>query len=502
VILGEVHEVTAALGAALASEGYRVRQVVPGEAVRQVSADRYEANLSAADQLRQLHELLAGPDGSPVGGVLNFLGLGQPFARPGCDDEVAPWKLCEWTFNTVKELEEDLRASAQEGGGWFVNFTALDGKFGLDGAEAPALAAAGTLGITKTLGRENPRVRVKNIDADRSLEPHVLVSRLIQELIAGDDLVEVGLTRHGRWRLHLHRDPVQTAGWPLPVDADSVVLLTGGAYGVTAAAAKGLAVHKPRLILVGRSASPGPEDSQTRGLDAADLRKRLIELARARGERVVPAEIERTMNRLLKDREIRANLIACQAAGAKVEYHALDVRNAGAFGQLLDDVYQRFGRLDGVIHGAGIIEDMRIRDKTPESFAKVFRTKVNSALTLANKLRPDSLKFLVFFASVSGRFGNTGQVDYSAANEFLNKLACSLNRQWPGRVVSINWGPWDGGMISDELRRLYASAGFQLIPLDEGVAALLAEIGLPRRQSPEVVISCSVEQMSRWGVKV
>jgi NAD(P)-dependent dehydrogenase (short-subunit alcohol dehydrogenase family) len=198
---------------------------------------------------------------------------------------------------------------------------------------------------------------------------------------------------------------------------------------------------------------------------------------------------------VLKDRQIRANYAACQAAASAVEYHSLDVRDAAALGALVDDIYARHGRLDGVVHGAGIIEDKRICDKTPESFANVFRTKVDSALTLAAKLRPEGLKFLVFFSSVSGRFGNTGQVDYSAANEFLNKLADFLSRRWPTRVVAINWGPWDGGMVTDELRRMYATVGFDLIPIDVGVRFFLDETRNHADTSAEVVVSGSVEQM-------
>jgi NAD(P)-dependent dehydrogenase (short-subunit alcohol dehydrogenase family) len=276
----------------------------------------------------------------------------------------------------------------------------------------------------------------------------------------------------------------------LELDRESVILVTGGACGVTAEVACKLAsVAKPRLILVGRSPLPPAESPHTQGLDRAAMRKLFLDEARSRDKTILPVEIERSVNRLFKDREIRANLDACAAAGASVEYHALDVRDGDNFGHLIDELYERFGRIDGVIHGAGIIADRRIRDKTLPSFAEVFRTKVDSALTLARKLRSDSLKFLVFFGSVVGRFGNVGQVDYSAANEMLNKLADTLHRRWPGRVVCINWGPWQGGMVSEDLRRLYTAAGMELIETKAGVAACLAELGRKERRTAEVILS-------------
>jgi NAD(P)-dependent dehydrogenase (short-subunit alcohol dehydrogenase family) len=406
-----------------------------------------------------------------------------------------PMTLAAGTFNLVKEFVGDLQSSANEGGGWFINVTGLGGHFGLGEEKLSSIAAAGTLGITKTLRRECPRLRVKSIDVDPQLSADMMATRLLRELATDDDLVEVGLTRQGRWHPDLIEQPAHALP-PLALERDAVILVTGGAYGVTADIARALAAAaRPRLVLVGRSPLPAVESSQTEGLDRAELRRLFLAEARSQGGPVVPAEIERAVNRLLKDRQIRANLDACTASGATVEYRTLDVRDDERFAALIDELYERFGRIDGVVHGAGIIEDRRIADKTLDSFANVFRTKVDSALTLARKLRPEGLKFLAFFGSVSGRFGNAGQVDYSAANEVLNKLADQLHRRWPGRVVCLNWGPWDGGMISEELRRLYTAAGVELIPIDAGVAAFLAEIRRTERRSAEVVIACGVERM-------
>lgn len=485
-----------AIGAALVSEGFRVRHVVPGAQLRQASADRFEADLGNPRQVAELHVKLKGADDSLTGCVINLLGICPPFGHPGGEPENA-LRLSLWTFNLAREFENDLRDSAVAGGGCFYNVTGLGGQFGLgEDADEAALDGAGTLGIAKTLRREAPQLTVKTIDIDLSLEPHVLSTRLLDEFAADDELIEVGLTRKGRWKLDLVPAPVSSGNLSARIDAQAVVLVTGGAFGVTADTAIGLARETGcRLVLVGRSALPGEEPVTTRGLSAQDVRKRLIEQSRQSGERLTPADIEKRVARVLKDRQIRANYAACQAAASAVEYHSLDVRDAAALGALVDDIYARHGRLDGVVHGAGIIEDKRICDKTPESFANVFRTKVDSALTLAAKLRPEGLKFLVFFSSVSGRFGNTGQVDYSAANEFLNKLADFLSRRWPTRVVAINWGPWDGGMVTDELRRMYATVGFDLIPIDVGVRFFLDETRNHADTSAEVVVSGSVEQM-------
>src|SRR5882724_6907171 len=93
---------------------------------------------------------------------------------------------------------------------------------------------------------------------------------------------------------------------------------------------------------------------------------------RGRGETVTPALVERAYARLMGEREIRGNLAALRQLGAQVFYFPVDVRNPEAFGSFLDEIYSSFGRLDGVIHGAGVIEDKLVQDKTPESFDRVF----------------------------------------------------------------------------------------------------------------------------------
>jgi NAD(P)-dependent dehydrogenase (short-subunit alcohol dehydrogenase family) len=106
------------------------------------------------------------------------------------------------------------------------------------------------------------------------------------------------------------------------------------------------------------------------------------------------------------------------------------------------------------------------------------------------------LKYLVFFSSISGRFGNVGQADYSAANEYLSKLARKLDAEWPARVVAIGWGPWDGGMVSGELRRMYLSRGIQPIPPEAGADAMVNELRL-RKGPPEILLGCNIQQIAK-----
>jgi len=259
-----------------------------------------------------------------------------------------------------------------------------------------------------------------------------------------------------------------------------VFLVTGGARGVTAEIARQLAERcQPTLILAGASSLPsGPEPADTAGItETARLKAALMTRLRASSKTVKPAAVEAALQRLLKDREIVHTIESLRRTGARVEYHSVDVRQEDAFGELIDRIYREHGRLDVVIHGAGIIEDKLIRDKTPESFDRVVHTKADSAFLLTRKLRPESLRCLLFMSSITAAFGNRGQADYGAANGIMNGLATILSAQWPARVVAMNWGPWgQSGMVSEEVRQQFLSRGIQMIPLDGGAAAALREI--------------------------
>jgi len=178
-------------------------------------------------------------------------------------------------------------------------------------------------------------------------------------------------------------------------------------------------------------------------------------------------------------------------------YTQLDVRDAHRFGEYIGNVYRRYGRIDGVIHGAGVVEDKLVRDTTVESFTRVFETKVRSAVTLCKVLR-DDVSFVVFFSSVASVFGNRGQADYAAANDMLDKLAHTLQAGVQGRVLSVNWGPWAGkGMVSPELEREYARRGIGLIPLNDGVEQLLRELREGDRENVQIVMMCGNPEISR-----
>lgn len=260
------------------------------------------------------------------------------------------------------------------------------------------------------------------------------------------------------------------------LDAGSVVLLTGGTRGVTARIALALArTFRCHIELLGRTGPDADSDpGAEKAPDAATLRAALV----ASGMRV-PAEVEAETSRILAAREVRATLDGLAAAGAaSARHHTADVRDAAAVRAAVTDVRARHGRLDGVVHGAGVLEDGLMTGTDPASFGRVFATKVDGARALAGALDPGT-GFLAMFGSVAGVFGNRGQAAYAAANDALDTFAHSWAGRFRGRVVTVDWGPWAsaaGGMVTPELERAYARRGVPVLDPEPAVAAFLAEL--------------------------
>lgn len=357
---------------------------------------------------------------------------------------------------------------------------------------------AGMAGMLKSLIKERPGVRAQYVDLELTEAPDQLAAYLEAELTAANPLTEVSYFAGQRLQLAALAAPLPEASEALtaaslPLDQDSVILLTGGARGITAQLAVTLAGrYGCQLELVGRSPLPlAPEDSVTQ---AATDRKALRQLLIRQQPDLKPAEIEQRCAQILAAREIRQTFQRIEAAGGRVGYTALDVRDIDAFAAHIEALYQRHGRIDGVIHGAGVIEDKLLPQKTAESFQRVFDTKVRGALMLYKHLRED-VRFVVFFSSVASAFGNRGQIDYASANDVLDKIAHALRSRFQGRILSVNWGPWAGtGMVSAELEREYARQGIGLIPLDAGIDALLRELQSGTRSDSQVVFMCATPQ--------
>ncbi|BAZ32978.1 KR domain-containing protein [Cylindrospermum sp. NIES-4074] len=275
----------------------------------------------------------------------------------------------------------------------------------------------------------------------------------------------------------------------------SVFVVSGGAKGITAQCTIKLAQQQPcRFILLGRSELLAIEPDFARDcLEDAALKKRIMENLLAQGEKPTPMSVQKIFNQITSSREIKRTLAAIEEAGAKAEYISVDVTDTVALQQKLGAAVERLGAITGIIHGAGNLADKLIEKKTEQDFEKVYTAKVQGLENLLSCVNPQQLQHLVLFSSVTGFYGNIGQTDYAIANEILNKSAQLMKQYYPKtHVVAINWGGWDSGMVTPELKKAFAERGIDIIPVDVGTQMLVNELHPAYHETTQVVMGNAI----------
>jgi acyl transferase domain-containing protein/NAD(P)H-dependent flavin oxidoreductase YrpB (nitropropane dioxygenase family)/acyl carrier protein len=370
--------------------------------------------------------------------------------------------------------------------------------------------ADGLRGFFRTVSREYPEIIARVVEHDRDVALEDIAGALLAELSDVDRepvVLRTGAARHG---LRLEETSLgllgSTGAGPagdgaaeaaaMGLDRDSVVLLVGGAKGITARFATALAAaSRCRIELLGRTALPTTEEEPAiaAATSAGELRTALI----AGGMRV-PAEIERAIGKIESAREVRATIGRLGELGSQVRYHSVDMLDSEAVHRAVKEIHAEHGRLDGVVYAAGVIEDKLIAEKSVESFAHVYTTKVDGAQALldATDDLPAGPKFAVLFGSIAAALGNRGQIDYASANDALEQLGRRWSEVDGRRGLTVHWGPWaptgvNNGMVTPELMRSYAKRGIELIDPEEGTMSLLRELAWGTESDAAVVYSAS-----------
>ncbi|MGV9504825.1 SDR family oxidoreductase [Streptomyces tendae] len=371
-----------------------------------------------------------------------------------------------------------LAPRAAEGGGLFVTVQDTGGDFGL-GGHAPGRAwLGGTAGLARTAAKEWPDVQVRVLDCERGgRNDEEVADAIVCELLEGGADMEVGLRADGtRALLRMVPGPLTPGGAPR-IGENSVIVATGGARGVTAAALLDLAAtHRPRIVLLGRTEAAAEPAGLASATDERALTRLLAERA-GDAEGSSPARIAEEARRILAAREVRATLAGLEAAGSPARYVRVDVRDADALTAALREVRATWGPVTGIVHGAGVLADKRIADKTDEQAELVMATKVDGLRALLTATADDPLDTILLFSSVAAVFGNAGQSDYAMANEVLQQVASAEQARRPDCLVRcVAWGPWQGGMVTPALAAHFGRAGVPLIPPAQGAAACTAEL--------------------------
>ncbi len=403
-------------------------------------------------------------------------------------------KAFEWARTAARRLQ----ASAATSNAFLATVSFLDGAFGFKNGSINNPAQGALAGLVKTAAIEWPAVRCLALDVDPKWEDTAAVAEAVCDELLHSDVCcrrEIGISPDGRIGLNLAPVPAVEAE-PVSLRSEDVVVVTGGARGVTAAAAKALAASAGgTLVLMGRSPAPRTEPTWMRPLSDEGEIKKAIFSNWQEASSASPKAVEAVYRRWMANRDVLSTLDQLQQSGVKAHYVSVDVRDGDAMEKELARIRKDIGSIRAVVHGAGVLEDRLIVDKKTAQFEKVYGTKVEGLEALLRATGDDALRYLVIFSSVAARMGNTGQVDYAMANEVLNKMALQQASRRPDcKVISINWGPWDGGMVTPGLKRNFLKQGISLIPISQGAQAMVEEMAQPRGGAVEVVIGGPLPQ--------
>ncbi|HSD76052.1 MAG TPA: SDR family oxidoreductase, partial [Solirubrobacteraceae bacterium] len=378
----------------------------------------------------------------------------------------------------VKLLAITMRALPAET--FLVSATRLGGRHGYDAAGATSVLGGAVTGFTKALAREREDTLIKAVDFAPASTPEAIADALLQEALRDPGAVEVGHADGLRWTIGLTEAPVRAdAGRSLT--GEDVFLVTGAAGSIVSAItadlarASGATFHLLDLVPEPDASDP---DLEAFVADRDGLKRTLADRIRESGKRATPKLVERELARLERARAALDALEAIRTAGGTARWHQVDLTDADAVAGAVAAALEQSGRVDVLLHCAGLEISHFLPDKPQREYDLVFDVKADGWFALLHALREHRPRAAVVFSSIAGRFGNGGQTDYAAANDLMCKSVSRLNAEGVTRGVAIDWTAWAGiGMATrGSIPKMMELAGIDMLPPEVGIPVVRREL--------------------------
>lgn len=396
-------------------------------------------------------------------------------------------------FFLAKHLKQALNTLGETQRAGFMTVTQMDGKFGMGKRGNVSVVGGGIKGLVKCLNLEWSPVYCRAVDIQPELSKEVIADQVIAEFHdANLNYTEVAFSEEGRTTTSVKKvQLVENQEIKTTVTKDSVFLVSGGAKGVTAKCVIEMAKSfQCKFILLGRSDYTYEVPAFAKNVDNDGELKRLIMTdMKDRGEKPSLPDVKRIFKNITAKKEVEDTISKVRNCGSEVEYLRGDVTNPQSFAADLKTAVSKLGKITGVIHGAGRLADKYIQDKSEADFENVLSVKLDGLLSLFQSVDIHHLDHLILFSSVAGFYGNVGQSDYAIANEILSSAAHLFKTNHPNTHVSaINWGAWDSGMVSGELKAQFEAYGVELVDSEGGAALLVNELNHDYFNQPQCII--------------
>ncbi|CAH1195691.1 Polyketide synthase PksM [Paenibacillus plantiphilus] len=414
LMIGRPDARTEQLAAALRKQAYSVIVAHPADQFQQTGEQSYQFALSRDGMER----LMQAVKGEPISRIIHMLTFGEAGHSHSDGTDAADAKLANGV-NSVFELVKSLLAHNYRQS---IDIAILTSHaYSVTGEESfvvPEYAALS--GLSRVVGQEYPNLKSRTIDVafDTSLD------LLLKELLSPGEAAERVAYRGGsRWIEQFQELSLQVdeSGGEVIAPASTYVI-TGGTGGIGLEIARYLALRaQVNIVLLGRSALPPRQQWSTIVNDGSEFKL---------------------------CRTIRA-IEEIEASGSSVLFIRTDAGNRDSLSNALNGIREKYGRIHGIIHSAGLPANGYIIKKELDDFHAVLAPKVNGALLLDELTEGDNPDFFVVFSSNTTLMGVPGQSDYTAANSFLDAFASYRNRKGK-RTITINWPAWkETGMAVD-----------------------------------------------------
>ena len=459
-----------------------------------VVADGGGVGEALATRLRSLGvEVLSSPDAGPLHGVYWLPALDHEGKL--ADLDLAGWR--EALRVRVKSLYALMREQYEQiaaPGTFLISATRLGGLHGYGDAGAVAPLGGAVTGFTKAYKRERMEALVKAVDFENGLSAAETAELLVEETLRDPGAVEVGCHTGRRWTIGLSEQPAADGRPGLALNKHTVFVITGAAGSIVSSIVADLAAASGGTFhLLDLAPEPDSDDPDFERFvsDKESLKRDLFTRMQARGERATPALVEKELAALERAQAAWNAIAAVRAAGGAAHYYSVNLTDPAAVAKVMEEVRQRSGHIDVLLHAAGMERSHFLPGKDPHEFDLVFDVKTDGWFNLLRAIGDMPLQATVAFSSVAARFGNAGQADYSAANDLLCKIASSRRTTHPEtRAIALDWTAWAGiGMAArGSIPKMMELAGIETLPPQTGIPWIRRELTEGAR-SGEVVVA-------------
>ncbi len=369
---------------------------------------------------------------------------------------------------------------------------------GLTADSGALVAAEGLLGMFLAAAQEYTSVLFRSVALDNGTD---IKNALDLAMDIGTDFVQILYHGQRPFTLQPVNQPILISDKPsFTIAPEDLVVISGGGRGITAHLAKALVPFEPRLVLLGRSELDPSIDYDSLLMSAAPAEEAVHGLINRRMPDLAGNNLKREVSRIQAGMEVTRTLRDLSQHGLEAVYYTCDVSDPGDVEDVFGRVIERFGRIDAIIHGAGVIRDAFMEFMTAEDFSTVMDVKFLGGWNLCRAAQDHGLRFMVGLSSIVAITGNAGQVNYCAASRALSAMISAMNEApSPLPAKALMLPPIEGtGMADDpEIRELMKLRGMEsaYVHVNELAELFCRELFLGPPDQPWVIPSRALPQV-------